>query len=348
MFGTLVVGTLAAIAPQDRDARRGEPLYIDIQIPAVEIQIPNIEIPELELYFPGYELYLPSFDLYLPSIDIYIQELDIEIPQVEVDTDTTFEVDPNGRLELRNHEGEIVVKTWNRNAVRVEARHSSDDRVKIHRSGSVVKVRSESRYGHPDIVNYELTVPRSMAIDLSGNETAVWVEGVQNGLRVETIEGDVTVRDCAGEITLHSVEGVVRLERARGRVEMHSTDGAIEVIDVEGEIFVESIDGNIWLESINSGMLEAQTVDGDVFFDGSVRNDGRYRLSTHDGNVTVRVPDGTNATVSVATFEGAFEAMFPVEITRAESGRQFSFILGSGGARIELETFDGDIRLERR
>lgn len=313
MFGTLVVGTLAAIAAQNRDARSDEPLYIDIQVPAVDIQIPDIQIPEME-----------------------------------VDTDTTFDVDPNGRLELRNHEGDIVVKTWNRNAVRVEASHSSDDRVKIYRSGSVVKVRSESRHGHPDMVNYELTVPRSMALDLWGNETEVWVEGAQNGLRVETIDGDVTARDCAGEITLRSVEGAVRLERARGRVEISTTDGEIEIVDVEGEIFVESIDGDIRLESINSRMLEARTVDGDVFFDGLVRNDGRYRLSTHDGDVIVRVPDGTNATVSIATFEGEFEATFPVRITTAETGQKFSFILGSGSARIELETFDGDIRLERR
>ncbi len=85
-----------------------------------------------------------------------------------------------------------------------------------------------------------------------------------------------------------------------------------------------------------------------MFFDGLVRNDGRYRLSTHDGDVIVRVPDGTNATVSIATFEGEFEATFPVRITKAETGQKFSLILGSGSARMELETFDGDIRLERR
>ncbi len=64
--------------------------------------------------------------------------------------------------------------------------------------------------------------------------------------------------------------------------------------------------------------------------------------------MVVEVPEGTNAEVSVATFDGEFETTFPIEITKAEASRRFSFMLGSGAARLELHSFDGDIRLVRR
>jgi len=56
------------------------------------------------------------------------------------------------------------------------------------------------------------------------------------------------------------------------------------------------------------------------------------------------------ATVSVATFEGSFEAdpAFRVQVSSARPGRRFSFTLGTGSARVELETFEGEIRLQSR
>lgn len=58
------------------------------------------------------------------------------------------------------------------------------------------------------------------------------------------------------------------------------------------------------------------------------------------------IPDRANVTVSVASFEGEFDASFPVQITEQRK-RRFSFTIGSGSARMELESFDGDIRLRR-
>src|SRR2546429_6556714 len=43
-------------------------------------------------------------------------------------TDTTVPVRAGARLEINNFGGEIAVKTWSRNAVRVVADHSSRDR----------------------------------------------------------------------------------------------------------------------------------------------------------------------------------------------------------------------------
>src|SRR2546422_1006208 len=50
-------------------------------------------------------------------------------------TDTTVQVRSGARLEISNFGGEIAVKTWSRNAVRVVAEHSSRDRISVDPSG---------------------------------------------------------------------------------------------------------------------------------------------------------------------------------------------------------------------
>jgi DUF4097 and DUF4098 domain-containing protein YvlB len=344
-----------------------------VRIPAIEIEIPeiNVEVPEFDLYMPGFSFYVSGYDIDYDSYGIHIPAIEIHVPNMEAylegwfddwdddwddhwdyqdaDIDTTFDVDPNARLELRNHAGEIIVRTWSKSQVRIEASHSSSDKVKVLSSGSAVRVRSESRHGHPEEVDYEVTVPASMSVDLWGFDTDISVDGVQNGVQVETMDGDIEIRNCAGEISATSLEGDVVVQRSSGRMELHNTENDISVLDFEGEMFIESIDGDIRLEGIRAAVVEAKTVDGDVYYEGTIADDGRYRLSTHDGDVVVAIPSNTNATVQVATFDGEFEADFPVQIAPGtQASRKFTFTIGNGSARLELHSFDGDIQLVRR
>jgi hypothetical protein len=61
----------------------------------------------------------------------------------------------------------------------------------------------------------------------------------------------------------------------------------------------------------------------------------------------VLIPGDVNATVSVATFDGEFLADFPIQLEGAQTSRRLSFTLGDGSARLELHSFDGNIRLVR-
>jgi hypothetical protein len=49
----------------------------------------------------------------------------------------------------------------------------------------------------------------------------------------------------------------------------------------------------------------------------------------------------------VSTFDGDFESEFPVLIERFTGGREFDFTIGEPLARIEIQVFDGEIRLIR-
>jgi DUF4097 and DUF4098 domain-containing protein YvlB len=127
-------------------------------------------------------------------------------------------------------------------------------------------------------------------------------------------------------------------------------DGAIRVTGARGDIVVETVDGDVTLEGIESANVDVGTVEGTITYAGTIQDGGRYRLTSHEGDVVLQVPAGLNASVSVATFEGSFEAdpAFRVQLSSARPGRRFSFTLGTGSARVELETFEGEIRLQSR
>lgn len=261
-------------------------------------------------------------------------------------TDTTIAVRPGARLDVNNFGGSITVKAWTQNTVRVQADHSSRDQIEIAAGPTVVSVRSSSRRGAPHSVDYTISVPAWMSLTLSGVYTDITVEGVTGEVTAESVQGEIICRGGSGNVSLKSVEGALTLEKARGRIDLNTVDDNITVSDVVGDITAESVDGDIALSNIESSNIDLTTVDGAVTYDGTIKDGGHYSLSTHDGDVELGVPPGANATVSISTFDGDFEADFPVSVTNTTK-RRFTFTLGTGSARIELESFDGDIHLRR-
>jgi hypothetical protein len=261
-------------------------------------------------------------------------------------TDTTIAVQPGTRLTVNNYGGEIIVRSGAENRVRVRAGRPSRTSVEVRASPGVISVRAQGRRGPPQRIDLEITVPRWMPLNLSGVYADITVEGVDAAVSAETVEGDVALTGGNGAVALRSVEGSITVRGARGRVAATSVEGTIHISDASADITAETVDGDIVLERIQSANVDATTVDGDIVYEGTIRDNGRYRLSTHDGDLWIAIPERSNVTVAVSRFQGEFEASFPVQVT--ETGRRrFQFTLGTGSARLELDTFDGDIQVRR-
>jgi len=259
--------------------------------------------------------------------------------------DTTVSVRPGSRLELNNFDGTVTVTGWSRNAVRVETT-DSDDGADVEVFGSSVRISARGRHGPPS-ANFRLTVPADIDLNIGGHSGDVSITGVNGEISVETVEGNVTVKGGGGYVSLHSVEGDLVLEGARAEAELNTVDGSVRVASHTGELRIQTVDGDVQLMRIVSPSVDANTVDGKIDFDGVVQSKGRYRLSSHDGDVTFTSP-GLDATVTVSTFDGDFESDYEVRVTGTRRNQKMSFTLGAGSARIELESFDGTIKLLKR
>jgi Putative adhesin len=262
-------------------------------------------------------------------------------------TDTSMAVARGQRLQVNAYGGDIKISAWDRNTVRVEANGSDRDRIQISSSATTLSVRTQGRHGPPSDIDLKITAPAWMALNLAGVHTNVTVQGCQAPVSVETVEGEVKVSGGNGLVSLRSVQGSVSLQGAKGRISVNSVNEDVRVTKSVGDIMAETVNGEITLDMVDAPTVDANTVNGDISYNGPVRNGGRYAFSTHNGDVTLTVAEGTNANVAVATFNGEFESEFPVPISGTTKGKGFNFTLGNGSAQVTLESFQGTIQLIR-
>ena len=261
--------------------------------------------------------------------------------------DSTVPVERGQRLEVDLFAGDVDVKTWSKNAVRVVADPDGRGRVEIERSATSISVRTTGRRGPPPTTDIAITVPAWMALDISGVYTDITIAGARGPITAETMQGDVSVEGGDGLVSVKSVQGGVSVTGAKGRIEANSVNADVEVRRSTGEISTETVNGSIDLVGTDATTLTATSVNGDLSYDGPLHPGGRYALSTHNGDITVTVAEGASAAVSVSTFNGEFESDFPVTLTETRKGKRFNFTIGSGSAQVTLESFQGTISLVR-
>ena len=261
--------------------------------------------------------------------------------------DTTVTAERGQRLLVNAYGGDVTVRSWNRNAVRVEAATSARTRVELSSTSTAVSVRTQGRHGPPTEIDLRISVPVWMSLSLSGVQTDATIAGTRAPISVETVEGEVKVTGGDGLISLRSVQGSISLQGARGRISVNSVNEDIRVTNTTGEVMAETVNGEIALEGVDAATVDASTVNGDISYAGPIRNGGRYSLSTHNGDITLAVAEGTSANVAVSTFNGEFESEFPVPLSGTRKGKGFNFTLGSGSAQVTLESFQGTIQLVR-
>lgn len=262
--------------------------------------------------------------------------------------DTNFAVDPNARLELRNREGSIVIRTWDRDEISVSTNRWRSAVIDVRRSAGTVSIGMARGYWDDDEIDYRITVPETMSLDLRGSDTEVWVDGIRGEVNIDVHDGDVTLRGGSGRVTVRTDDGDIDVEDVEGRIRLYAMDGEITIDGAVGDIEVDATDGAITLLDIEAENVHASTVDGNIWFDGVLAPRGIYTLATHDGDVTVQIPEDSDAHVTMARHDGDISTDFQMTVQRWPAGRRLEFDLGSGSAELQIEAFDGDIELRHR
>jgi hypothetical protein len=260
---------------------------------------------------------------------------------------------------VETFQGEVVVRTWDRDQVRIVADHGRSHSIEIRRSGSTIHIEPEvdRGFGMAHAVDFQLTVPAELDLDIEGVGLLVDIQGTRGQLEVGTVHGPIRVSGGRGNIVLESVNGEIDLQGAEGSIDVTGVAGGVNLRDCRGDIFVESVGGGIVLEGIVSSDIEAGSVGGTLRFDGEIQDGGSYNFGTHGGQIWLYLPDGMNASVDAVSLAGSLNIDYPgapTEPTGRGRGipglneKEISFEVGTGSARIEVETFGGTIHILRR
>ena len=243
--------------------------------------------------------------------------------------DTTISVPRGTELQVANFAGEVTVRSWEKNAVRIQTEADGNDKIIVKESDLVLLVKAYSKKAAQHSVDLEITAPSWMNLVVSGVNTDVNIEGTKGRVRVDTVHGDIAVVGGRGQIELNAINQDIRLS------------------DASGTVLSETVNGDLTLQRIESDSVVVSTVNGQIFYDGTIRSRGVYEFTSHNGDIAIALPSSASATVSVSTFSGEFASDFPVMLSETRPGRRFCFTLGKGGAQVQLESFHGTIHIFR-
>ena len=245
--------------------------------------------------------------------------------------------------------GEIIVRSWNRDQIQVRAR---SERGVIRMDATSSRLSLDLTRPRGGDTHFEVTVPVGVRINARATAGDISISGTKGPVEARTQSGDLTLEDAADMIDLGSLSGEIHARGLVGNVEANAVSGDIELTDVKGDVEAQSVSGDIDLRAVIARYVRAKSTSGDVSYDGTIDSTGRYELTSHSGSVEIDMPDGAGAVMSVSTYTGSIDSDFPITLQPGDQGgmgsKRFTFQIGKGDARITAESFSGDITIRSK
>ncbi|WP_411282174.1 DUF4097 family beta strand repeat-containing protein [Gemmatimonas sp.] len=211
--------------------------------------------------------------------------------------------------------------------------------------------RSESRRSDATL---ELDLPRNVRLVISTASADVEVSGIDGDVEIRTTSGDIGLDDIGGRLTLEALSGDVRVSGRSGPARVTTMSGDITLRGVRDEVNVHTTSGDVILGMDRATRVDVESISGDITFDGSTTDDARLQLTTHSGDVTLRLPENARGSIDVSTFNGEMTGsgsltLMPSSLTSSRSERAVRrYEIGGGGStRFTISTFNGDVRVVR-
>jgi DUF4097 and DUF4098 domain-containing protein YvlB len=229
-----------------------------------------------------------------------------------------------------------AVKEVNRAGSKEEAqRAAAEVQVRIDQVGNRIEVeaiypRQWFSFGlKPQVlVHLEVTMPSVADLEARTVDGPLNVEGIDGHLQIASTDGNVAARSCAGRIEARTTDGELLLEGVRGEVRAHSTDGKVSIAGLLNILEVSTTDGGIEINAEDGSRMNAE-----------------WAISSSDGNVQLRLPDGFSADLDVTTGDGHITNDHPVTMQGEVSSHRLRGKMSGGGELLRIRTSDGDVAI---
>ena len=263
--------------------------------------------------------------------------------------DTTVAVDPKVLVTVSLNGGDVIVRAWDRSEVKVVAEL---ERGRLDFEASRMRVSVGDAHGSGGDARFEIMVPRTARVTIEGTNAEVEVSGVRGGVEVDNANGDVRMSDVGGLVRAELMTGELHIAGGDGEFRCELASGDVVLENVTGRIQLETVSGDITVRQARARELRLETTSGSLTYEGSVQADGQYEMSTHSGDVRLRLPEGTRARLEADTYNGEFTSDFAVTMQPGASSsmrqRRYELLVGDGnGPLIRVGSFSGDIHLAR-
>jgi len=261
--------------------------------------------------------------------------------------DTLVEVREGDQLMLQDFGGRVVLESWNRPVVRAEVDAKEATTFQVLRSGNRVELRMPGGRVPDSGEDLHLTIPPWMDVEISGKEVEVEVRELSGDVTVRNLQGDLFFSNLSGSVDAFSAQGSIEAHDLTGSARLQTGDDEILVVHSTATLDLETVDGDIRLEGIEARRISVRTTDGEIEFSGRSLEGGDYGFYSHGGDIRIQLAQPVSLDARILAYGGEFQSDFQVRAKGFHSGESLEFTLGSGGARLVVETFEGEIRLLR-
>ncbi len=272
----------------------------------------------------------------------------------------------DGKVILKNISGDIVVKSWDKEQVKVDAlkvsKASSLEKAKENAGEVTIEVTKED-----NVVRIETEYPKTSVKSLNVSIDYQLSIPVEASIRIKSVSGDITMMEIGGTVEADAVSGDIEVSGADKGVDCTAVSGDLDFKDITGNADLNTVSGDITLEGLR-GSLDVETVSGNVEvsgvsgakvvkgkvlsgsieYQGDINPEGKYSLKSHSGRIEMLLPSDSAFDLEAKTFSGKIVSDFDITVSGTISKTELQGTVGGGGASVYLKTFSGNIYVKKQ
>ncbi|RAP58454.1 DUF4097 family beta strand repeat-containing protein [Oleiagrimonas sp. MCCC 1A03011] len=274
--------------------------------------------------------------------------------------DQTRDLAADGHVKIVNVKGSIQVTTWDRNQVHVGGTlGKGSPGLQVEKDGDtlLIKVKTPEKSGlfhwggddNMEPSTLDVQVPRGASVAVDAVSATTDIRGLSGGtVDVNSVSGDVRIDADSPKVSVDAVSARVELSGAMQQADIQTVSGDIIAPKVAQRGDLETVSGEIRLHGGPFAKISMNTVSGDVEVDGGLQKDGHIEVDSVSGDVKLRLPATLSAQMRVSTFSGDIRSAFGQVIEKAHGpGSSLNSRIGQGDGNIDVQTFSGDVKIEK-
>lgn len=286
--------------------------------------------------------------------------------EAKLQKEITYKVEKNARLNVDNISGWTKIESWDKSEILIKYTiiAKGDDleeaegylkRIQVisNKSGNQVNVKikyeksgflSENKY-HGS-VNFDIKVPSDCRIDSSNVSGDVKILNIKADIDSSTVSGDNIVQSSNGKLNISSVSGNLLLSNLEGNITASCVSGDAQLSDITGSLKAESVSGNIIIKSGKVTFMSAETVSGDIKFNGGFSDKTEVSMETVSGDIVLHIQESIGIEYELSSFSGDLSINLPnKEITKSKNLHGNYEAAGKNKISLKVSTLSGDVKI---
>ena len=263
----------------------------------------------------------------------------------------TMDAASDGHVHISNISGSVSVSGWSRDEVEVTGEIGPKvEELIFERSGDriTIKVKVPKKGGRGIESDLDVRVPEGSSLDVGTVSADIEVTGVNGEQKLEAVSGDIETECDDADVSAGTVSGDVVIRGSGKDAETHSASvsGDVDLYQLAGEVSAETVSGDISVEDGSFDRASFNVVNGDVTFDSELRDGGKLRAESVNGEIDLQFNGDIAGQFDIDTFNGDIDNCFgpqPRRTSKYAPGMELSFTEGKGDARVTISTVNGDI-----